>query len=141
MKLQITYQELSELVKAKADKIVELSYIDAKTVNVKYTHMQKVPLCNKYIPLSVGIKAMVDGFEGGRLLLSYSAGTGLDTIISGVLALYPGLRDMHIVEIQEGQKAIVYLSKVDKVRDALDKINIHDISFDEDGIDVAFSLR
>lgn len=141
MKLHITYQELSELVKAKTDKIVELSYIDAKTANVKYTHMQKVPLCNKYIPLSVGVKTRVDGFEGGRLLLSYSAGTGLDAIISGVLALYPGLRDMHIVEFQEGQKAIVYLSKVDKVRDALDKINIHDISFDEDGIDVAFSLR
>lgn len=141
MKLQITYQELSELVKAKADKIVELSYIDAKTVNVKYTHMQKVPLCNKYIPLSVGIKTRVDEFEEGRLMLSYSAGTGLDTIISGVLALYPGLRNMHIVEIQEGQKATVYLSKIDKIRDALDKINILDISFDEDGINVAFSLR
>ena len=141
MKLQITYQEMSELVKAKADKIVELSYIDAKTANVKYTHMQKIPLCNKYIPLSVGIKARVDGFEGGSLFLSYSAGAGLDTIISGVLALYPSLKNLHIVEIQDGRKAIVHLSNVDKVRDALDKINILDISFDEDGVNVDFSLR
>lgn len=141
MRLQITFQELSELVKAKADKIVELSYIDSKVVNVKYTHMQKVPLCDKYIPLPVNVKVRVDGFEDGNLLLSYNAGMGLDTIISGVLLLYPDLRNMNIVEILDGQKAVVHMKKLDQIREALDNVNILDISFDVNGVNVKFSLK
>lgn len=141
MKLQITYKEFSELVKAKADKIVELSYVDSKSVNVRYTHMQKVPFCNKYIPISVDVKIRVEGFENGDMFLAYSAGKGLDTIISGVFTLYPGLRNMNIVEMQEEQKAVVHLMKVDKVRDALDKIDIHDICFYEEGVKIEFALK
>ena len=141
MKLHITYQELSELVKSKADKIVEYSYIDSKTVNTKYTYMQKVPFCNKYIPVPINVKVRVEGFENGNLLLSYDAGIGLDTIISGILALYPGLKEMNIFEIQENQKAVVFLTKIDQVRDTLEKIDILDISFDTDGVNVTFSLH
>ena len=141
MKLQTTYKELSELVKAKADKIVELSYVDSKSVNVRYTHMQKVPFCNKYIPISVDVKIRVEGFEDGNLFLAYSAGKGLDTIISGVFTLYPGLRDMNIVEILEGQRVAVHLAKVDEVRDALNKIVVRDICFDTDGVNMEFTIK
>ena len=141
MKLHITYQELSELVKSKADKIVEYSYIDSKTVNTKYTYMQKVPFCNKYISVPINVKVRVEGFENGNLLLSYDAGIGLDTIISGILSLYPGLKDMNIFEIQEKQKAVVFLTKIDQVRDTLEKIDILDICFDTDGVNITFSLH
>lgn len=141
MKLHITYQEVSELVKSKADKIVEFSYIDSKTVNTKYTYMQKVPFCNTYIPVPINVKVRVEGFENGNLFLSYDAGIGLDTIISGILSLYPGLKDMNIFEIQENQKAVVFLTKIDQVRDTLEKIDILDISFDTDGVNVTFSLH
>lgn len=141
MKLQITYKELSELVKAKVDKIVELSYVDSKSVNVRYTHMQKVPFCNKYIPISVDAKIRVDGFENGNLFITYSAGKGLDTIILGVFTLYPGLRNMNIVEILEGHTVVVHLMNVDKVRDVLNKISIIDVCFEGKGVDVVFALK
>lgn len=141
MRLQITYQELSALAKSKVDKIIELSYIDSKIINVRYTHIQKVPFCNRYIPLSVDVKIQIDGFENGNLFLTYNAGKGLDAIISGIFTLFPGLRDMNIVEMVEGQKAIAHLMKVDKVCGALEKINILDMCFDEVGVNVEFALK
>lgn len=141
MVLHITFQELSELAKTKADKIVELYHVDNKNVNVKYTHLQKVPLIDKHLHISVDATVRVDEFENGDLFITYDAGVGLDTIISGVLTLFPSLRDMNIVEILDGQKAVVHMTKVDNVRDALKKISIQDISFDQDGANVVLALK
>lgn len=141
MKLHITYLECSDLAKAKVDKVVVLSYIDNKSVNVKYSHMQKVPLLDKYIPISLVAKVRIDGFENGNLFLTYNTGNRLDAIISGVFTLFPDLMNMNIVEMIEGQKAVAHLMKVDKVRGALEKINILDMCFDEVGVNVEFALK
>lgn len=130
MKLQIPYKELEEFVLKKFDQQVKLGFVDEKTISVT----KKVVIKDATINISV------DQVAGNDISLSYQAGFGIEWIIKGALMWFKeSIKDF--VEDQEDNKLLIHLDKIEQLSNALEKIELHTIGFDEANANVAFKAK
>ena len=130
MKLLLPYKELEAFLMKKYDQEVKLGYVDEKTMSVT----KKVMIKDATINISV------DQVAGNDITLSYQAGFGIEWIIKGALMWFKeSIKDF--VEEQEENKLLIHLDKIEQLDNALEKIELQAIGFDEANANVAFKAK
>ena len=130
MNLQISYKELESFLMKKYDQQVRLGFVDEKTISVT----KKVVIKDATINISV------DQVVGNDISLSYLAGFGIEWIIKGALMWFKeSIKDF--IEEQEENKLLIHLDKIDQIENALEKIELQAIGFDEANTNVAFKTK
>lgn len=129
MKLQIPYRELEAFVMKKYDQQVKLGYVNEKTISIS----KKVLIQDATVNLSV------DQVAGNDVLMSYQAGFGIEWIIKGGLMWFKKTIS-GFVEEQDENRLLVHLDKIEQLNNALEKVEIQTISFDDENANVAFKV-
>ena len=130
MNLQIPYKELEAFLMKKYNQEVKLGFVDEKTISVT----KKVVIKDATINISV------DQVAGNDISLSYQAGFGIEWIIKGALMWFKEtIKDF--VEELEDNKLLIHLDKIEQLDNALEKIELQAIGFDEANANVAFKAK
>ena len=130
MKLQIPYNELEAFLMKKYNQQVKLGFVDEKTLSVT----------KKVVIKDATVNVSVDKIAGNDILLSYQAGFGIEWIIKGALMWFKEtIKDF--VEELEDNKLLIHLDKIEQLDNALEKIELQAIGFDEANANVAFKAK
>ena len=134
MKLQIDYQELESIIREKTQQSVTFKYVDDKTVVL--SKEIKVLLVRKRVDVNLTVLRM----QGTDLTLSYHAGLGLELLAKGMMTFF---KDMlgNIVEDKGANVLLVHLNNVEKLQKPLSVVDISDVHFNPQAVDVGFSLK
>jgi len=142
MKLLIDFPELAVLACEAINKPLDLtlSCVDNKTVKVSVTNDIVIPIVGITKSVTTSIDLTIEKLEGEDLYVTYDEGFRNNPIVNGVLAFLPKW-EVGAVELYQRSKAIVHLSKIEQVHEALEKVEIKDIHFEEEFMLVDFELK
>lgn len=142
MKLLIDFPELAgfaqEAIKKPLD--LTLSCVDNKTIKVSMTNDIVIPIVGITKSVTTSIDLTIEKLEGEDLYVTYDEGFRNNPIVNGLLAFLPKW-EVGAVELYQRSKAIVHLAKIEQVHEALEKVEIKDIHFEEDLMLVDFELK
>ena len=136
----IYYQEIHFLIKAKTGREIRLSAIDGRTVKAEAKVNVKVPLLGE-IEKSIGVNVSVEKIEGNDVHLKYAGGMGTDMIIGGLLTFLSSSPAMKMVEKTQGNGIVVHLDEVEEARKVLDLVELTDIAFNDNAVDIEGKLK
>ncbi len=137
MEVFAPYQELNEYVVAKFNQPISLSYVSEHEVKVSYTkHVL-------FKDRSIGIDITIEQVTADSILVSYSVGLGIDTLVGGVLSFltdkFPELSAG--IHPEEGHRIRVNLSEIEKAKALVENIALRYIKADERGLRIGFGLK
>lgn len=141
MKLSIDYAEIIALIKEKSSKEITLTTLNDKTVKVGYVMKVKVPFMDKYLSTTFDFDVTYERLAGEDMYLSYNGGKGLDMVIEGVKNLMPQLKDIEIIEFSGNNNVIVHLGEIEKAHEALEKIAVNDVVFNQNCIEIFLYMK
>ena len=136
----IYYQEIHFLIKAKTGREIRLSAIDGRTVKAEAKVNVKVPLLGE-IEKSIGVNVSVEKIEGNDIWLKYDGGIGTDMIIGGLLSFLSSTAAMKMVEKTQGNGIVVHLDEIEEARKVLDVVELTDIVFMNDAMDIEVKFK
>lgn len=140
MNLQIPISEIVSLAKEKTGRDIILQVIDAHTIRVCYEIKVNVPFLGQKSK-DVNMDIAVDRVEGNDIFIQYSTNViGGDMIIAQILSS-SFLHKYKTLYTQMDSTIILHLNEVPQIKEVLEKIDIHSISFDEKSVLVNFSMR
>ena len=140
MQATIEYSEIQSLVKSKTGREIGLSAIDERTVKAEVKVNVKVPFLGK-IEKSIGVNVSVEKIEGNDVHLKYEGGMGTDMIIGGLLSFLSSTPAMKVVEKTQGNGIVVHLDEVEEARKVLDLVELTDIAFNDNAVDIEGKLK
>ena len=142
MKLLIDFPELAELACEAIKKPLNLtlSCVDNKTVKVSMTNDIVIPIVGITKSVTISIDLTIEKLEGEDLYMTYDEGFRNNPLVNGLLAFLPKW-EVGAVELYQRSKAIVHLAKIEQAHEALKKVEIKDIHFEEDLMLVEFDLK
>ena len=142
MKLLIDFPELAELACKAINKPLDLtlSCVDNKTVKVSMTNDIVIPIVGNTKSVTISIDLTIEKLEGEDLYLTYDEGFRNTPLVNELLAFLPKW-EVGAVELYQRSKAIVHLAKIEQAHEALKKVVIKDIHFEEDFLLVDFDLK
>ena len=129
MELNVKYQELSEIVRAKTNRELTLSQIDDRSLSVGSSF--KIGWINK----SVSVDVTVERISGNDIHVVLADGVSM--VLRGVLS---HLSDFPCFSVGENG-FVVHLDKVEKLRPVLEKVRIDDIRMQPDAICLKFEVK
>ncbi len=137
MEIFAPFQEVNEYVEAKFHQPIGLSYVSENEVNVSYTKH----FLFKDRSASIGIT--IEAVTEDSIKLSYSAGFGIDLIVSGALTFligkFPELSSG--IHPEEGHIIRVNLSEIEKAKALVENVSLRYIKAEEYGLRIGFSLK
>ena len=125
MELRLTFDEISQLIEKKAGRALPIQYSGPHTVRICYD----VNVLFK--TASVGLDLTVERIEGSDILLSYNAGAGIDFMVRQALQMAKNRPGGELIELVDGNRILLALSKNQQAGSILDHIELRDIRFDE----------
>lgn len=125
MQFRITYNEIQELINRKTGKSVPILYGGPHTVRISYD----VNVLFK--STSVGLDITVDRINGGDIFLSYSGGAAIEMMVRTALGRFKGQPGAEMLEVLDGNRLLLSLSKSPQASQIFEKIELRDICFDE----------
>lgn len=140
MKIVLDYQEIQSLIKSKTGREIVLSAIDERTIKAEAKVSVKVPFLGK-IEKSIGVNVSVEKIEGNDIWLKYDGGMGTDMIIDGLLSFLSSTAAMKMVEKTQGNGIVVHLDEVEEARKVLDLVELTDIAFNDNAVDIEGKLK
>ena len=142
MKLLIDFTELAVLACEAINKPPDLtlSCVDNKTVKVSMTNDIVIPIVGITKSVTTSIDLTIEKLEGEDLYVTYDEGFRNNPLVNGLLAFLPRW-EVGAVELYQRSKAIVHLAKIGQAHEALKKVEIKDIHFEEDLMLVDFDLK
>ena len=140
MQVKFEYSEIQSLVKSKTGREIGLSAIDERTVKAEAKVSVKVPFLGK-IEKSVGVNVSVEKIEGNDVHLKYDGGMGTDMIIGGLLTFLSSSPAMKMVEKTQGNGIVVHLDEIEEARKVLDVVELTDIVFMNDAMDIEVKFK
>ena len=93
---------------------------------------------SEYVTTSIDLT--IEKLEGEDLYMTYDEGFRNNPLVNGLLAFLPKW-EVGAVELYQRSKAIVHLAKIEQAHEALKKVEIKDIHFEEDLMLVEFDLK
>ena len=93
---------------------------------------------SEYVTTSIDLT--IEKLEGEDLYMTYDEGFRNNPLVNGLLAFLPKW-EVGAVELYQRSKAIVHLAKIEQAHEALKKVEIKDIHFEEDFMLVDFDLK
>ena len=140
MKIVLDYQEIQSLIKSKTGREIVLYAIDERTIKAEAKVSVKVPFLGK-IEKSIGVNVSVEKIEGNDIWLKYDGGMGTDMIIDGLLSFLSSTAAMKMVEKTQGNGIVVHLDEVEEARKVLDLVELTDIAFNDNAVDIEGKLK
>ena len=142
MKLLIDFPELAGFAREVINKPLDLtlSCVDNKTIKVSMTNDIVIPIVGITKSVTISIDLTIEKLEGEDLYMTYDEGFRNNPLVNGLLAFLPKW-EVGAVELYQRSKAIVHLAKIEQVHEALKKVEIKDIHFEEDLMLVEFDLK
>lgn len=128
MKLSITYAELQEYVASHYHKNVNLGYVNESTVSVS------VPIKVLGFTKQISINLIVKKIEGTDLFLSYEGKMGIEMLVTPAVSfakkLVPEKSDW--IEVLTDNVIRLRLGDIDKLQKAFKKVELKNISFEQE---------
>lgn len=128
MKLSITYAELQEYVASHYRKNVNLGYVNESTVLIS------VPIKVLGFTKQISINLIVKKIEGTDLFLSYEGKMGIEMLVTPAVSfakkLVPEKSDW--IEVLTDNVIRLRLGDIDKLQKALEKVELKNISFEQE---------
>ena len=140
MNITIRFQEIQSLVKSKTGREIVLSAIDEQTVKAEAKVSVKVPFLGE-IKKSIGVNVSVEKIEGNNVHLKYEGGMGTDMIIGGLLTFLSSTPAMKMVEKTQGNGIIVHLNEIKEAQKVLEMVELTDIVFQDNAMNVEGRIR
>ena len=140
MNIILDYQEIQSLVRQKTGREIALSAINERTVKAEAKVSVKVPFLGE-IEKSIGVNVSVEKIEGNDVHLKYEGGMGTDMIIGGLLTFLSSSPAMKMVEKTPGNGIVVHLNEVEEARKVLDLVELTDIAFNDNAVDIEGKLK
>lgn len=137
MEVRIKYTEIQEFILNNFHKEVGLTYVDPSTVSVS-TKIKVFAFVK-----NVGVDLKVEKLEGSILHLVYSGKLGIEMLISPAISFLKKLvpEKTNLISQGTGSRVFVNLAEIDQLKAVLDKVELKNISFDENHIIVEASLK
>ena len=140
MNITIRFQEIQSLVKSKTGREIVLSAIDEQTVKAEAKVSVKVPFLGER-KKSIGVNVSVEKIEGNNVHLKYEGGMGTDMIIGGLLTFLSSTPAMKMVEKTQGNGIVVHLNEIKEAQKVLEIIELTDIVFQDNAMNVEGRIR
>lgn len=135
MKASVSYQELQRLVTEKTRQPISFEQVDNKTVKVMYE------LNLGIMKKKVGIDLKVLDIIGSDLKMRYSAGFGMDGLVSMALKMVKDKIPAGLLEEQPDHVLLVHLGKIDKVKPVFDRIDVKDINMLAEALEIVGDFK
>lgn len=134
MRIVISYQEASTLLKKKVGKDILLNYTNPTTINVGYEAKVNTLFFGKKSK-KISIDIIVDDVVEHDLHVHYATRVFAgDAIVRSLLGLIPVLHESKAIVITKNSNVTVHLDEISKIKDIMKNISLHSISFDENSI-------
>lgn len=141
MQLTVPFSELKEMIKKKSGRSLDFDLTTVNDNTVKVSYEAKVKIIFREINKTFTINVCVDKIDGEDLYLSYDGGLAINMIVDGILMLAPQLKNTEIVDFSQKSCVILHLAKIEEVHKVLQQIDIQNILFTEDKLNIVFTLK
>lgn len=135
MKASISFPELQDILAESAKQPISLTYIDDKTIHASAN------LSYGFIKKTVDLNLRILDITGSDLLVCYSGGFGMETLVDMALNLVKDKIPAGLIENRGNSQLMLHLGQFDKVKSVFDKVDVRDISVLADGIQVEGKLK
>ena len=135
MKASISFPELQSLIAEKAKQQIGLAFVDGKTIRVTY------PLNLGFIKKDISANLLIKELTGSDLLLQLDAGLGSDTMLTTVLGLLKGKVPEGLIEKKPDSHLCLHLDQIEQAKTVFEKINVTDLHFLAEGLEVEGALK
>ena len=137
MKVEITFEELSNLVKNKYGKQLEFSRKSDNELTIAYR--QKVFFKSIRIPVNIRVEKV----SGDKIMAVYGGNIGVDAVISGALAYFRSSDPemAYAIQTEPGHRINIDLSRLSKTRSITKFVSLDSFQVLETGIVVTANLH
>ena len=122
MKASVSYKELQKLVTEQTNQPISFEFVNPKTVKVLYD------LNLGIMKKTIGVDFKILDIVGTNLRVQYSAGFGMDGMVSMALNMIRDKIPAGLLEEQPDHVLLVHLDKVDKLKPVFERIEVKDIN-------------
>lgn len=122
MKASVSYNELQKLVAEQTHQPIGFEFVNPKTVKVLYE------LNLGIMKKKIGVDLKVLDIVGSDLRVQYSAGFGMDGMVSMALNLVRDRIPAGLLEEQPNHVLLLHLDKIDKIKPVFERIEVKDIN-------------
>jgi hypothetical protein len=122
MKASVSYKELQKLVTEQTNQPIGFEFVNQKTVKVLYD------LNLGIMKKKIGVDLKFLDIVGSNLRVQYSAGFGMDGMVSMALNMIRDKIPAGLLEEQPDHVLLVHLDKVDKLKPVFERIEVKDIN-------------
>lgn len=122
MKASVSYKELQKLVTEQTDQPISFEFVNSKTVKVLYD------LNLGIMKKKIGVELKFLDIVGSNLRVQYSAGFGMDGMVSMALNMVRNKIPAGLLEEQPNHVLLLHLDKIDKIKPVFERIEVKDIN-------------
>ena len=122
MKASVSYKELQKLVTEQTDQPISFEFVNSKTVKVLYD------LNLGIMKKKIGVDLKFLDIVGSNLRVQYSAGFGMDGMVSMALNMVRNKIPAGLLEEQPDHVLLLHLDKIDKIKPVFERIEVKDIN-------------
>ena len=122
MKASVSYKELQKLVTEQTNQPISFEFVNPKTVKVLYD------LNLGIMKKTIGVDFKILDIVGTNLRVQYSAGFGMDSLVSMALNMIRDKIPAGLLEEQPDHVLLLHLDKIDKIKPVFERIEVKDIN-------------
>ena len=122
MKASVSYKELQKLVTEQTDQPISFEFVNSKTVKVLYD------LNLGIMKKKIGVDLKFLDIVGSDVRVQYSAGFGMDGMVSMALNMVRNKIPAGLLEEQPDRVLLLHLDKIDKIKPVFERIEVKDIN-------------
>ncbi|MBQ3355039.1 MAG: hypothetical protein IJL04_06160 [Bacteroidales bacterium] len=122
MKASVSYKELQKLVTEQTNQPISFEFVNPKTVKVLYD------LNLGIMKKTIGVDFKILDIVGTNLRVQYSAGFGMDSLVSMALNMVRDKIPVGLLEEQPDHVLLLHLDKIDKIKPVFERIEVKDIN-------------
>ena len=132
MKVELAYHDITEYLRIHNNQELGLTYVSPSTINVQTD--VKVKIVKTHIDANITLEKIV----GNDLYLSYSIPPVLNWVVNHVRSLlrikYP------MIDVDEGN-LVVHLDKISQLQKLLQTIELQDVAFSQENVNLCINLK
>ena len=128
MRLSITYQEISNIIKKKTGRDIAISFKEQNIITATYKISVNVPLFKKPVSKDVSVNVQVLEFKDNQLIIRIDAGYAGNFAISAIqdyLVKFIPIDIYH--EATDGRTFVVDLCRIKQLKPVLEQLDINSL--------------
>lgn len=135
MKASISFPELQDIIAESAKQNINLDFVDDKTIHVS------TYLSLGFIKKNVDVNLRIIDLTGSDLLVGYSGGFGLESVVGMALNLFKDKLPAGLIDNRGNGQLMIHLGQIEQVKGVFDKIDVRDINVLAEGVQVEGRLK